>query len=162
MKCRSVRDRLFALVAVVSILLVDFFSKRWAIDALSETGNAISGIKGLFHFRFAWNTGAAFSFLSEKPVIVIVCTMLILSAVALFLFLPKRERLPDRLCLALIFAGGLGNLIDRILYGAVADFIEFTFISFPVFNLADVCVVTGTMLYALRMLIFDKKKGGVH
>lgn len=162
MKYRSVRDRLFALAAVVSILLVDVFSKRWAIDALSETGNAVCGIKGLLQFRFAWNTGVAFSFLSGKPAIVIACTVLILSAVALFLFLPKRERLSDRLCLTLIFAGGLGNLIDRVFYGAVADFIEFTFISFPVFNFADVCVVTGTVLYALRMLIFDKKKGGVH
>ncbi len=162
MKCRSVRDRLFALAAIVSILLADFFSKRWAIHHLLETGKTAEGIKGLFQFRFAWNTGVAFSFLSGMPAIVIVFTVLILTAVALFLFLPKREKLFFRLCLALIFAGGLGNLIDRILYGAVADFIEFTFISFPVFNLADVCVVTGTLLYAARMLIFDKKKGGAH
>ncbi len=162
MKCRSVRDRLFALVTIGCILLADIFSKRWAISRLLETDRMLEGIKGLFRFRFAWNTGVAFSFLSDKPIIVIICTILILSAVALFLFLPKRERLSDRLCLALIFAGGLGNLIDRVLYGAVVDFIEFTFISFPVFNLADVCVVTGTFLYAARVLIFDKKKGGVH
>ena len=162
MKCRSVRDRLFALAAIVSILLADIFSKRWAIHHLLEAGKTAEGIKGLFQFRFAWNTGVAFSFLSGMPAIVIVFTALILTAVALFLFLPKREKLFFRLCLALIFAGGLGNLIDRILYGAVADFIEFTFISFPVFNLADVCVVTGTLLYAARMLIFDKKKGGAH
>lgn len=162
MKCRSVRDRLFALAAIGSILLADILSKRWAVKRLFENDSIIEGVKGLFRFRFAWNTGVAFSFLSGKPLFVIVFTVLILSAVALFLFLPKRERLSDRLCLALIFAGGLGNLIDRILYGAVADFIEFTFISFPVFNLADICVVAGTFLYAARMPIFDKKKGGVH
>ncbi|MBQ5769939.1 MAG: signal peptidase II, partial [Clostridia bacterium] len=104
----------------------------------------------------------AFSFLSGRPGIVITFTALILSAAALFLFLPQKEKLADRLCLALIFAGGLGNLIDRILYGAVADFIELTFMPFPVFNLADVCVVMGTFLFALRMLISDKKKGGVN
>lgn len=162
MKCRSVRDRLFALAAIGSILLADFYSKRWAIQRLLNDQAVLDGIKGIFRFRFAWNTGVAFSFLSGRPGIVITFTALILSAAALFLFLPQKEKLADRLCLALIFAGGLGNLTDRILYGAVADFIEFTFMPFPVFNLADVCVVMGTFLFALRMLISDKKKGGVN
>ncbi|MBR3928574.1 MAG: signal peptidase II [Clostridia bacterium] len=161
MKCRSVPGRLIAAFAVGLILLADVFSKRWALTHLLS-GGAREGIKGLFHFRFAWNTGVAFSFLSDKPVIVILFTGVILTVIALFLFLPKRERLFDRLCLSLIFAGGLGNLIDRICYGAVADFIEFSFVSFPVFNFADVCVVLGTCLYAARMLIWDKRKGGFH
>lgn len=162
MKCRSVPDRLFALVTIAGILLMDIFSKRWAIDSLLKTGKTARGIQGLFHFRFAWNTGVAFSFLSDKPALVIVFTALVLSAVAAFLFLPQREKLPDRLCLALIFAGGFGNMLDRLLYGAVVDFIELTFIPFPVFNLADICVVMGTFLYAARLMIFDKRKGGVH
>ena len=162
MKCRSVPDRLLALAAIGSVLTADVFSKRWAIKNLLETGKTVRGIPGLFQFRFAWNKGVAFSFLSDKPALVIAFTVLILLAVAAFLFLPQREKLSNRLCLALIFAGGLGNFLDRVLYGAVVDFIELTFMPFPVFNLADVCVVMGTFLYAARLVIFDKKKGGVH
>lgn len=159
MKCQSARGRLFALASVMVILLADFCSKRWAINSLLNSPEWRNGVFGLIRFRFAWNTGVAFSFLSDKPLLVAVFTLLVLTAVALVLFLPKKMRPADRLCLSFIFAGGFGNLIDRLLYGAVVDFIEITFISFPVFNLADVFVVTGTVLFALNVLILDRKKG---
>lgn len=161
MRCRPARDRLFALLTVILILLADILTKRWALDHLLCADGAVGGISGIFHFRFAWNTGVAFSFLSKWPSLVVILTLLVLTAVALFLFSPKRERLADRIMLAFIFAGGLGNLIDRVIYGAVVDFIEFTFISFPVFNVADICVVMGTLLFCVRMLILDRKKGGI-
>lgn len=161
MRCRPARDRLFALLTVILILLADILTKRWALDHLLSADGAVGGISGIFHFRFAWNTGVAFSFLNKWPSLVVVLTLLVLTAVVLFLFCPKRERLADRIMLAFIFAGGLGNLIDRVIYGAVVDFIEFTFISFPVFNVADICVVMGTLLFCVRMLILDRKKGGI-
>ncbi|MBQ6717120.1 MAG: signal peptidase II [Clostridia bacterium] len=160
MKCRLARDRMVALLIIIIVLLSDILTKRWALKNLLNGAGAIDAIPGIFRFRFAWNTGVAFSFLSGWPVLVSVFTVLVLSAVAVFLFFAKNQRLFDRVCLALIFAGGLGNFIDRIFYGAVVDFIEFTFISFPVFNFADVCVVTGTALYAVRVLIGDKRKAG--
>ena len=149
-----------ALLIIIIVLLSDILTKRWALKNLLNGAGPIDAIPGIFRFRFAWNTGVAFSFLSGWPVLVSVFTVLVLSAVAVFLFFAKNQRLFDRVCLALIFAGGLGNFIDRIFYGAVVDFIEFTFISFPVFNFADVCVVTGTALYAVRVLIGDKRKAG--
>lgn len=162
MKSRPARDRILALVMVLIILLIDFFTKRWAIQNLLNEIEEISVIPGVLRFRFAWNKGVAFSFLSDRPMIVVIFTMLILTVIALFLFLPKKEHPADRILLSMIFAGGLGNLVDRALYGAVADFIEFTFMSFPVFNFADICVVLGTVLYALRVLVWNQKKGGVH
>ena len=173
MRCRPARDRLFALLTVILILLADILTKRWALDHLLSADGAVGGISGIFHFRFAWNTGVAFSFWDKlipggmhyefgyQPFLVVILTLLVLTAVVLFLFCPKRERLADRIMLAFIFAGGLGNLIDRVIYGAVVDFIEFTFISFPVFNVADICVVMGTLLFCVRMLILDRKKGGI-
>ena len=162
MKCRSAIGRLLAFAVIGLVLLADILTKRWAVDCLLNGEGAMRALDGIFHFRFAWNTGVAFSFLSGKPVIVCVFTIFILIVIALFLFLPKKERCTERFCLALIFAGGLGNLIDRIRYGAVVDFIELSFVPFPVFNLADVCVVLGTVLYAAGMLIGDKRKGGFH
>ena len=58
--------------------------------------------------------------------------------------------------LALVLAGAIGNLFDRIAYGYVIDMIEVTFIEYPVFNLADNMVVIGTALFALYILFFDK------
>ena len=160
MKCRLARDRMVALSIIIVVLLADILSKRWAVKHLLNGAGAIDAIPGIFRFRFAWNTGVAFSFLSGWPVLVQIFTVLVLCTVAVFLFFARIQRLLDRICLALIFAGGLGNFIDRIFYGAVVDFIEFTFISFPVFNFADVCVVMGTALYAVRILMGDKRKAG--
>lgn len=160
MKRRSVQDRLIAVLFIGLILLADFLSKRWAIENLLPGVGSARGIPGVFHFRFVWNTGVAFSFLSDSPTLVAVFTVVILAVVALFLFLPKRMRMGERLFLSMIFAGGLGNFIDRMAYGAVVDFIEFSFVSFPVFNIADVCVVAGTVLYAASVLFPGKRKAG--
>lgn len=160
MRFRAVRDRLAALAVILVILLFDVFTKRWAIDALSDTAASVQGIDGLVGFRFVWNPGAAFSFLSHAPNLVTALTACLLAALAAAVFLPPREKLSNRLFLSMVLAGGAGNLIDRLLYGAVADFIELKFISFPVFNFADIMVVSGAVLYAIQMC-FPIKKGGV-
>ena len=58
--------------------------------------------------------------------------------------------------MSLIIGGAIGNMIDRIFLGYVVDFLEFTFIDFPVFNVADVCVVIGTILMAIYLIFLDK------
>ena len=160
MKCRLARDRMIALLIIILVLLSDILTKRWALKNLLDGPGIMNAVPGIFRFRFAWNTGVAFSFLSGWPILVQIFTILVLCAVAAFLFFARNQRIWDRICLALIFAGGLGNLIDRIFYGAVVDFVELSFISFPVFNVADVCVVMGAAIYALRVLIGDKRKAG--
>ena len=61
---------------------------------------------------------------------------------------------------SLIVAGGIGNLIDRIFRGFVVDMIEVTFINYPVFNFADICVVIGAILFCAYVL-FDKEKAEI-
>ena len=84
------------------------------------------------------------------------------AAVLLFVagavFLSRGLSLRVRLSLTLVLAGGLGNLIDRALYGAVIDYIELTFMTFPVFNFADVCVTVGAALFALFTLLPGKRE----
>ena len=69
-----------------------------------------------------------------------------------------RDRRRVRLSLTLVLAGGLGNLIDRALYGAVIDYIELTFMTFPVFNFADICVTMGAAMFALFTLLPGKRE----
>ena len=161
MKFRAIRDRLIALGAIGVILALDAVTKQWALRALKNAPYSTQGaIDGLFRFRFAWNTGAAFSFLSGAPHVVTAVSIVLLALLCVVIFLPPREKLMDRLCLSMVLAGGAGNLINRLAYGAVVDFIELQFMSFPVFNVADISVVSGAILYAVSAC-FPLKKGGV-
>lgn len=161
MKYRAFRDRIISLSVIFAVLLTDIFTKRWAVNVLRNLpGEQKGGLKGLFHFRFAWNTGAAFSFLENAPGVIMAVTFVLIAVLFLFVFLPPRAKLSERICLSMVFAGGLGNFIDRLVYGAVADFIEFEFMRFPVFNAADISVVTGAVLFAI-IICFPLKKGGV-
>lgn len=131
---------------------------------------AVSGLKGqqaltvIPHFlglRYAENTGAAFSILSGKVDFLIIITAVALIAI---LYAVVTKKIGDRFetfCFVLIFAGGVGNLIDRVVNGVVVDYLEFLFIDFPIFNFADVLICCGVGLYAVYTIaleIASKKK----
>lgn len=139
---------------ILILILIDQASKAWALSALNETnGYAIPVINGIVRFQFAWNAGAAFSFLKDAPYIVFALSAVVLFLVALIVFLSRTLNAKTRLCLSMVFAGGLGNLIDRVRFQAVVDFIKLEFISFPVFNFADICVTVGALLLILCVYI---------
>ena len=101
--------------------------------------------------NFSYNTGAAFSILENQRWLFVILTSVVM-AFLLLVILSGRYR-KDKLLTAsfvLVLSGGIGNLIDRILYGYVIDFLYFKWINFPVFNFADCCLVVGAAL----MLIF--------
>ena len=77
-------------------------------------------------------------------------------AIALFfLFLSKNISIPETIGMALVFAGGIGNAIDRFAQGYVVDFIHFVFIDFPVFNIADIGVTCGMVLFLVSFILRD-------
>lgn len=99
----------------------------------------------ILNITYEQNTGAAFSILEGKQIFLIIVTGAILLGM-LFLLLTKRIRKLSYIwCVALILAGGAGNLIDRVLRGFVVDFIDFRIINFAVFNVADICAVLGSV-----------------
>lgn len=124
-----------------------------------------------FNIVFTWNPGTSFSMLravgEAAPLIIIIATGFIIGFIGYYLFTraPSYERWP----LALIVGGALGNLIDRIRFGAVIDFLDFHVGGWhwPAFNVADVCIVVGVGLFILnwylarrRCLESVKEKGG--
>lgn len=118
-----------------------------------------SPIAGLFQFRLVHNTGAAWGLFDDSTFILgalssLICLILLVVAFAFSKRLSKGEILG----LALVFAGGLGNVIDRFVLGYVRDFIEFTFIEFPVFNIADMGVTCGIVIFALCFFIREKNE----
>ena len=113
---------------------------------------------GLFHFTYVQNTGAAFSsFLGQQWLFALIFAVF---TVALVYEMKKNTMgfLPfERWCLVAIWAGGLGNMIDRVRLGYVVDMIEVEFIRFPVFNVADCFITCGCVLLIAHLVLFNKE-----
>ncbi|WP_202708525.1 signal peptidase II [Sporosalibacterium faouarense] len=140
---------------IIPILLVaiDQTSKYLAVNYLKSIGS-IELIEGVFNVTYAINTGAAFSILSGKQVFLILVTTAVTGFLMYYLFKAIKENKSRilKLSLSLIIGGALGNLIDRIRLNYVIDYFDFTLINYPIFNVADVFVVCGTILLAYGIL----------
>ena len=139
--------------AVLFLVVLDQFTKYKALIHLKDI-NTFPIIQNVFHFTFVENRGAAFGILqNQRTFFYYYTTIVLIGILYYYLKLPKHKPYNwVRKCLILISAGALGNLIDRIRLGYVIDFFDFRLINFPVFNVADVCVVIGTIF--LSIIIF--------
>ena len=144
---------------MILLLLADQLSKYLAGRYL-KGGRDIELIPGVFrlHYLYPENRGMAFGMLQNRIVLFAVFTLaLILGILYVYRRIPRTAfYLPLIAAGFTLLAGALGNLIDRILRGYVIDFLYFSLIDFPVFNLADVYVVIGSALLAL-LVIFRYK-----
>lgn len=141
--------------AVAGIIVVlDQLAKYWVINGIGN--QVIHAIPGLINFVYVKNTGAAFSILSESTGILGIISILFCLGVLAYWYLKKPEHILMKTSLTLLFAGALGNAIDRIFRGYVVDFIETAFIDFPVFNVADIAITCGAVIMAIYIIFFDK------
>ena len=148
-----------SLAAIVVLTAVDRLTKYLAVTTVKVNGPK-EFLFGLFQFRYVENTGAAFSSFSGNTFILTVVTSIILAGCLILLLSKKIKSKFMNICLLLIISGGLGNLIDRIVYGFVVDFIEPLFIDFAVFNFADCCITVGAFLmifYEIYEIIQEQK-----
>ena len=139
----------------------DQLIKQWAIEVL-KPAVSIDIIPGVLSLYYHENFGAAWGILQGQRWLLLVVTGVILLGL-LFALVTKRIRGPLlQTAVALILAGGVGNLIDRAFHpgGFVVDYIYFEPINFPIFNLADICVCIGTGLLALYILFVEGKDQG--
>ena len=107
-------------------------------------------IPGILGLRYTVNSGIAFSLFSGAPRVLGVLTVLLLTA-ALYFLCRLRLRTPTWILVMLTLGGALGNALDRILLGYVPDMVEILAFRWGIFNVADIAVVTGILLLALRM-----------
>ncbi len=112
---------------------------------------------GIFHFTYIQNTGAAFSsFEGQHWLFVLV--LLVFAGFIIWEFPKKRMDFKsfERWMIVAIFAGGVGNMIDRLRLGYVVDMIEVEFMRFAVFNVADIFITCGCVLLMLHLIFFNK------
>ena len=134
----------------------DRLSKAWASRTLAGRGS-VPALPGLLNAHYARNTGAAFSAMSGRTGLLTLLTALLLAGVCAWLLL-KRPTGLLRTGLWLVLAGGLSNLYDRAVYGYVVDFIEFAFVRFAIFNVADVCICLGAALAVLGYGLKERRE----
>lgn len=126
-----------------------------ALVRLLPQGSVLLEWPGVLRIVRCANTGVAFSLLSGRTLLVTALSALLLAALLLLLIRAKRLTGPARTALSALIGGGLGNLIDRLLWGSVTDYVQTLFVRFPVFNLADVCV-TVSIGVLLLLTVTDK------
>lgn len=149
---------IIAIVAVLAIV-ADQVSKIIAVQYFTQNPGAdVPVINGWLHFTYVENTGAAFGILKDARWLFILVTILFCIGFVYWLFrLPKYHWLL-KISAGLILGGAVGNLIDRIGIIYVRDFIDFRFLqNFAIFNIADSCVVVGTIAFAVYLLFLHDK-----
>lgn len=135
---------------ILSVLLLIFFdqgTKYLAVKYLRPKESIVL-VRGVLELRYLENRGMAFGLLEGKiPVFVGLCLVFFCAFLFFYRKVPKTNYyLPLVLTALLMLAGAVGNFIDRVLRGFVVDFIYFTLIDFPIFNIADIYVVVSGIL----------------
>ena len=138
---------------IVAILVVDLVTK-YVFDAKLAGGESVTVIPYLFNFRIVHNYGAAWGMLAGKQVFLIVLTFIFLGIFIFYYIKEKNKSWLLNVTFGFLFAGCLGNLYDRLIFGYVRDMIEFDFWkSFPIFNFADVALSVGVVLLVVYLII---------
>ena len=146
----------FFIIYVIMLIILDQLTKH--IVRVNLTDADLDIIPGVLQLHLLFNTGAAFSILTGKTLFFYILTPIVACAVLVFfLKLPLETKYkPMAFCLATLMAGAFGNYIDRLAFGKVTDFIYFSLINFPVFNVADI-YVTLSVIFMLILILFKYK-----
>lgn len=142
------KNKLKFWLIVILVLIFDRITKELAGGIPPEGITLIPGVIGL---RYAENEGAAFSMLGGAPRLLGILSLVLVAAG--YIWLRKKEIAAFPLTgLALMAGGAAGNMFDRLIRGFVPDMIETQFMNFPVFNIADSCLVIGCVLMMISLL----------
>ena len=147
---------IYSLISIVLLVGLDRFSKILAVKYLSG-GTPVTVIPHILGLRYTENTGAAFSMLSKNTDFLIIITIVSMAFLVYLIFIKKYGTVIERALMTVVLAGGIGNLIDRIVSGYVVDYFEFLFMNFAVFNVADIYITVGITLYLLYALCEEYK-----
>ena len=141
---------------VAGITVADQLTKWLVVENIPLYGH-VDAIPGLFHLTYTQNTGAAWSSF-EGMIWLFALIFAVFTVAIIYEFTTNKMGLTtfERWCVAAVFAGGLGNMIDRLRLGYVVDMIALDFMEFPVFNVADCFVTCGCVLLMVHLIFFNK------
>lgn len=150
--------KLYALIVAALLIGFDQLTKWLVSTSPIKLGETLSLIKigntEVLNLTHHHNTGASFGIFQGKTTMLVIVTLLIQIGLIAYVVIKKNLSKSALWALTLIISGGFGNMIDRVFKdGKVVDFIDFRFIQFPIFNVADICVVVGSALLIISIII---------
>ena len=153
----------FALLLAAAVVVADQAVKWWILSGLNLPLVVSRQVAGPFYLTMVWNSGVSFGFLRAEHDLVrwFLSAFSIAVAVLLGFWVRRTERPLFAVAVGLVMGGAIGNVIDRIRFGAVADFLDVSRLYFPwVFNVADSAISVGICLLLIDMLIQDNRERG--
>ena len=154
------KNKMFLIGIIAAIVALDQWSK-WMIKTSYDLYHSEPVIQDFFHFTYVTNDGMAFglSFPGGKQVLLFV-TLVLTGVIIWMLWKEQNSHNLIRYGLSFILAGAIGNMIDRVLYGKVVDFLDIMVGDFHwyIFNVADSAVTTGMILFILHTILIGEKK----
>ena len=148
---------IFMLLAVAGIVAADQITKYLTVASI-PLYSGVEAVPGLFHLTYVQNTGAAFSSF-EGMQWLFALVFLVFTVLIVWVFVKKSLpfTIAEKWAIVCIYAGGLGNMIDRVRLGYVVDMIAVDFINFPVFNVADCFITCGCIFLMAHLFLFNKE-----
>lgn len=152
-----IKKCMYGLLIIVALVAADQATKYFAYTSLKINGPIVL-IDGVLEFHYLTNPGAAWGiFAGQRTFFVILTLVVLLGILYAYLRTPWTRKYAIMIVAELLFvSGAIGNLIDRFLNGYVHDFIYFSLIDFPIFNVADCYVVIGAIVLAVAVLFVYK------
>lgn len=147
-----------SILFVILLVVLDQTSKIYLTLVNKTSPIDLEVIRGFFRITYTCNDGAAFSILKGKRVFFIIMTIIVVFLIVYYL-LKNKVYWVEKYSLLLIISGAVGNLIDRIMYGYVIDFLDFIIFGydFPVFNIADSFITIGAIGLIISILFLNKE-----
>ena len=144
-------------LAAAGIVAADQIVKYLVVSGIA-LHSQVPVIEGVFHLTYVQNDGAAFSILKGQQWLFALIFLLFTAGVVYEYFKkPMGFNTFERWCIAAVYGGGLGNMIDRVRLGYVVDMIEVEFMQFPVFNVADCFITCGCFALLISLVFFNRK-----
>ena len=149
------------LISIIALVL-DILTKQLVINTMIEH-QSITIIENFISITFAKNTGVAFSFLEGKVPLIIIMTSIVIIFILKYIKTTKPNKI-ESICYGLVLGGAIGNLLDRLIYGYVIDYLDFNLFgySFPIFNLADTFIVIGIIILLILSIIESRNQNEIN
>lgn len=147
----------YYVIAIVMIILDQW--TKWLVVNNMEVRESIPIIEGIFHLTSHRNAGAAFGILQGQMWLFYIATVIVIGVVIYYIQTEGKKSPWLATALGLVLGGAIGNFIDRVLFGAVVDFLDVYIFSYnyPIFNIADMALVTGVIMLIIHVIKEEKK-----
>ena len=139
----------FAFIITFDLTLKDYLYKL----VVEQNGGNMTVIEGFFDLTYSENTGMGFGMGSDSTLGITIMTFIIVVVVICYLLVFRKDKPYIRIPLIMVAAGGIGNLVDRLAFGYVRDFFEFTFMNFAIFNVADSFITIGAIALIIGLIV---------